>query len=179
MQFVTTDLPGVILIDPKVFEDERGYFLETFHRQRFAAAGIDVDFVQDNHSHSRRGVLRGLHFQLQHPQGKLVRAVQGEIFDVAVDLRRSSSTFGRWCGLHLSGESKRQLYIPPGFAHGFCVLSESADVIYKCTDIYRPDDEHTLFWNDPRIGISWPVADPLVSAKDQRGLPFARIECFA
>jgi dTDP-4-dehydrorhamnose 3,5-epimerase len=179
MQFLPAGLAGVVIIEPKVFDDERGFFMETFHRQKFAAAGIDVEFVQDNHSRSRRGVLRGLHYQLAHPQGKLVRAVSGRIFDVAVDLRRGSPTFGSWYGCELTESNRRQIYIPAGFAHGFCVLSDSADVIYKCTALYHPDDERTLLWNDPPLGIQWPVADPVVSPKDARGRTLADCECNA
>jgi dTDP-4-dehydrorhamnose 3,5-epimerase len=179
MQFLPTELAGVVVIEPRVFEDERGFFLETFHRQKFAAAGIDVEFVQDNHSRSRRGVLRGLHYQLAHPQGKLVRAVAGKIFDVAVDLRKSSPTFGRWYGCDLSESNRRQMYIAPGFAHGFCVVSDVAEVIYKCTDLYHPQDERTLLWNDPTLGIPWPDASPVVSTKDARGGTLAECECYA
>jgi dTDP-4-dehydrorhamnose 3,5-epimerase len=179
MQITATELAGVFLIEPRVFEDERGYFLETYHRQRFADAGIEVEFVQDNFSHSRRGVLRGLHYQIEHPQGKLVRVVRGEIFDVAVDLRRNSPTFGRWTSAMLSESNHRQLYIAPGFAHGFCVTSESADVIYKCTDFYSPQHERTLLWNDPALGIEWPLADPLISPKDRAGQPLAAAETYA
>ncbi|MGE5193851.1 MAG: dTDP-4-dehydrorhamnose 3,5-epimerase [Deltaproteobacteria bacterium] len=179
MQFLPTELAGVVVIEPKVFEDERGFFMETFHKQKFAAAGIDVEFVQDNHSRSRAGVLRGLHYQLVHPQGKLVRAVRGAILDVAVDLRRSAPTFGRWYGCELTESNRRQLYIPPGFAHGFCVVSDMAEVLYKCTELYHPDDERTLLWNDLALGIRWPVANPVVSAKDARGVPLADAECFA
>lgn len=179
MQFLKTELPGVLLIEPRVFEDERGFFMETFHRQKFAAAGVDLEFVQDNHSFSRRGVLRGLHYQLKFPQGKLVRAIRGEIFDVAVDVRRSSPTFGKWCGYVLSDRNRRQLYVPPGFAHGFAVMSDIAEVIYKCTDVYHPEDERTVLWNDAAIGVAWPVSDAVVSAKDQQGVPLARAECFA
>ena len=179
MQFLPTELPGVVIIEPKVFEDERGFFMESFHRQKFAAAGIDVEFVQDNHSRSRAGVLRGLHYQFAHPQGKLVRAVRGSIFDVAVDLRRSSPTFGRWHGCELTEANRRQMYIPPGFAHGFCVTSDVAEVLYKCTELYHPADERTLLWNDPVLGIDWPVASPVVSAKDTLGVPLARAECYA
>lgn len=173
MQITPTELSGVYLIEPRLFEDERGYFLETFHRQKFAEAGIDVEFVQDNFSHSRRGVLRGLHYQVEHAQGKLVRVTRGEIYDVAVDLRRSSPTFGRWTAALLSETNHRQLYIAPGFAHGFCVTSESADVAYKCTDFYSPQHERTLLWNDPGLQIAWPVSDPLVSGKDRAGLTLA------
>lgn len=179
MQFHQTELPGVIVVEPKVFADERGFFMETFHQPRFAEAGIALPFVQDNHSRSRRGVLRGLHYQLEHPQGKLVRVVLGEIFDVAVDARRSSPTFGKWVGVTLSEANRRQLYIPPGYAHGFCVVSETADVLYKTTDVYHPKDERTIFWNDPAIGISWPVQDPIISARDQVGKRLVEAECFA
>ncbi|MSR56601.1 MAG: dTDP-4-dehydrorhamnose 3,5-epimerase [Planctomycetaceae bacterium] len=178
MQFLNTDLPGVILIEPKVFADERGFFMETYHQPRFAAAGIDLPFAQDNHSRSRKGVLRGLHFQLRHPQGKLVRAVQGEIFDVAVDVRRSSPTFGRWVGTILSDANRRQMYVPPGFAHGFCVVSETAEVLYKTTDVYQPQDERSVIWNDPSIGIEWPVKAPIVSDKDQSAPFLNDAECF-
>jgi dTDP-4-dehydrorhamnose 3,5-epimerase len=179
MQFLPTELAGVIVIEPRAFEDERGYFMETFHKQKFAAAGIDVEFVQDNHSRSRRGVLRGLHYQLAYPQGKLVRAVAGKIFDVAVDLRRSSPTFARWYGCELTESNRRQMYIPPGFAHGFCVLSDAADVIYKCTQLYHPEDERTLLWNDSSLGIQWPVANPVVSPKDARGQMLVDCDCYA
>jgi dTDP-4-dehydrorhamnose 3,5-epimerase len=178
MEFHNTDLPGVIVVEPKVFGDERGFFMETYHQPRFAAAGIDLPFVQDNHSRSRRGVLRGLHYQLRHAQGKLVRVVQGEIFDVAVDARRSSPTFGRWFGAILSDANRRQLYVPPGFAHGFCVVSDSADVLYKTTDVYHPEEERSVLWNDPAIGITWPVKDPIISAKDAEGKLLAEAECF-
>lgn len=178
MEFLPTELPGVIFVEPKVFEDERGFFMESYHKARFAAAGINVEFVQDNHSRSGRGVLRGLHYQLKHPQGKLVRIIRGEALDVAVDLRRSSPTFGRWVGCVLSETNRRQLYVPPGFAHGFCVTSDVADVLYKCTDIYHPEDERTLLWNDPALAIDWPVTNPVVSAKDQRGVPLSRAECY-
>jgi len=178
MEFQTTHLPGVILIHPRLFKDERGYFMETHHRQRFADADIDVDFVQDNQSYSHHGVLRGLHYQIHHPQGKLVRCLQGEIFDVAVDLRRSSPNFGKWWGGVLSSTNRNLVYIPPGFAHGFCVLSEEADVAYKCTDLYSPADERTIVWNDPAVGIEWPISSPLVSAKDQAGLSLTNADCF-
>jgi len=179
MQFHPTTLAGVVVVEPKVFEDDRGFFMESYHRPKFAAAGIGVEFVQDNHSRSRRGVLRGLHYQLAHPQGKLVRVIQGEIFDVAVDLQRHSPTFGHWYGCELSDRNRRQMYVPPGFAHGFCVTSETAEVIYKCTEVYHPEDEHTLLWNDPALGIKWPVANPTISPKDARGLPLAAATCFA
>ena len=159
-------LQGVFLIEPTVFRDDRGFFLETYHWEKYLAAGMDKPFVQDNHSHSCRGTLRGLHYQLKHPQGKLVYVVRGEIFDVAVDIRRGSSTFGRWTGTILSGKNKRQLFIPEGFAHGFCVISETADVLYKCTDLYAPGDEYGILWSDPVIGIDWPVENPTLSEKD-------------
>jgi dTDP-4-dehydrorhamnose 3,5-epimerase len=166
MRFVPTDLPGVILIEPDVYKDPRGFFLETWHQKKYAEAGITGPFVQDNHSFSERGTLRGLHSQLQRPQGKLVRAVEGEMLDVAVDIRRGSPTFGRWVGYVLSGENFRQLWIPPGFAHGFCVLSERVHVEYKCTDFYDRSDELTIVWNDAQVGIEWPVKEPLLSARD-------------
>jgi dTDP-4-dehydrorhamnose 3,5-epimerase len=161
-----TALAGVYLIEPQVFTDARGFFLETWHAARYKQFHIPGPFVQDNYSHSTQGVLRGLHYQLTHPQGKLVWVMQGTVFDVAVDIRRGSPTFGHWVGETLSGDNHRQLYIPAGFAHGFCVLSASADVLYKCTDFYTPEDEHGLRWDDPRLGITWPVTNPLLSAKD-------------
>ena len=169
MKFLPTDLPEVILVEPRVFPDDRGFFLETYHRQKFAEGGIPDLFVQDNHSYSVRGTLRGLHAQLRHPQGKLVRVVQGEIFDVAVDIRPGSSTAGKWVGARLSGENFHQLWVPPGFAHGFYVLSEAAHVQYKCTELYRGDDEIGIVWNDPAIGIDWPLTaePPLLSPKDR------------
>jgi dTDP-4-dehydrorhamnose 3,5-epimerase len=178
MQFLSTDLPGVLVIEPRVFEDARGFFMETYHATRFAEGGIDVTFVQDNHSQSRRGVLRGMHYQIRHPQGKLVRVVRGEIHDVAVDLRRGSPTFGRWYATRLSETNRRQMYIPPGLAHGFCVVSDMAEVLYKTTEVYRPEDERTLQWNDPALAIEWPVTDPIVSDKDRAGIPLDRAECY-
>jgi len=166
MRFLPTDLPGVILIEPDVYEDARGFFLETWHEKKYAEAEIHGPFVQDNHSHSARGTLRGLHAQLRHPQGKLVRAVAGVMFDVAVDIRRRSPSFGRWVGFSLSGENFRQLWIPPGFAHGFCVTSERVHVEYKCTGFYDREDEIAVAWNDPAIGIAWPIASPVLSPKD-------------
>jgi len=166
MKFTPTAIPEVVLIEPDVHRDARGFFLESFHQERYAAGGIPGPFVQDNHSHSLKGTLRGLHAQLQRPQGKLVRAVLGEMFDVAVDVRRGSPTFGKWVGVVLSGENFLQLYIPPGFVHGFCVLSERVDVEYKCTDFYVPGDEISLAWNDPAVGIEWPVREPILSPKD-------------
>ncbi|HEX4132533.1 MAG TPA: dTDP-4-dehydrorhamnose 3,5-epimerase [Pirellulales bacterium] len=166
MRIVPTELPGVILVEPAVHGDHRGFFVEVFRGQWLHDLGIDGAFVQDNHSRSRRGVLRGLHYQLEHAQGKLVRAARGEIFDVAVDVRRGSPTFGRWFGAVLDDTSHRQMYVPPGFAHGFCVLSETADVIYKTTDYYHPASERGLLWNDPAIGIRWPISDVTLSPRD-------------
>jgi dTDP-4-dehydrorhamnose 3,5-epimerase len=167
-----TELPGVLLIEPRVHRDARGFFLETHHQQRYGEHGVPGPFVQDNHSHSLHGTLRGLHAQLGgRPQGKLVRAVEGEMFDVAVDIRRGSPSFGRWVGVTLSGENFRQLYIPPGFAHGFCVLSNRVHVEYKCTDYYSPEDEITVAWNDPEIGVAWPIAEPVLSPKDAAAPP--------
>lgn len=171
-----TRLSGVVLIKPRVFGDERGFFLESWNRQAFSEAGIPSDFVQDNHSRSRQGTLRGLHYQTEHTQGKLVRVVDGEVFDVAVDLRSDSPTCGQWFGCILSAENKTQLWVPPGFAHGFYVLSQSADFIYKCTDYYHPDSEVSLAWNDPTVGIDWPLLDgqsPELSAKDADALCWA------
>lgn len=166
MQVEDTPLPGVKLLTPKVFGDERGFFMETFNQRTAAGAGIPAEWVQDNHSYSQYGVLRGLHYQYPTWQGKLVRVVQGEIFDVAVDIRRDSATFGRWFGARLSGENKQQLYLPEGFAHGFCVTSEDAHVLYKCTTLYQPDEDAGVLWNDPDIGIEWPVDSPILSDKD-------------
>ncbi len=173
MSFRETGLPGVILVEPRVFRDPRGFFLETYHTAKYAAGGIDLPFVQDNHSRSVANTLRGLHGQLRNPQGKLVRCVEGEIFDVAVDIRRGSPTFARWVGAVLSAESFHQLWVPPGFVHGFCVMSETAQVEYKCTALYDPQDEIVLAWNDPTLAIDWPVRAPLLSARDQAGLTLA------
>ena len=179
MEFIETSLPGVIRVVPKVFGDHRGFFVEKYHQQRFADQGISLPFVQDNMSRSQRGVLRGLHYQIEHSQGKLVTVLAGEIFDVAVDVRRSSPHFGNWTAANLSGENKESLYVPPGFAHGFYVLSESADVFYKCTDLYHPEAERTVLWNDPAIGVEWPLlADPILSSKDLSGVPLSEAECF-
>ncbi|HKJ09331.1 MAG TPA: dTDP-4-dehydrorhamnose 3,5-epimerase [Gammaproteobacteria bacterium] len=167
MKFIPADIPDVVLIEPRVFGDERGFFMETYHEGKFAEAGITARFVQDNHSRSGAGVLRGLHYQLRHPQGKLVRVTQGEVFDVAVDIRRGSPTFGRWVGYVLSGENKRQLYVPPGFAHGFCTLSDTVDFLYKCTDLYHPEDEQGIAWDDPDLAIAWPDMDFVLSDKDR------------
>lgn len=174
--FRPTELEGVVLIEPVVHRDERGFFLETYHQAKYAAAGLDVTFVQDNHSASTGGVVRGLHLQLDRPQGKLVRAVEGEIFDVAVDLRRGSPSFRRWVGATLSAANFLQLYIPPGFGHGFCVLSERAQVEYKCTALYDPDDELTVAWNDPEIAIDWPLAAPTLSPRDFAAPPSRELE---
>lgn len=167
MNITKTKLPGVLVLEPRVFGDERGYFLESYNRKKYAQLdGLDVEFVQDNHSHSRQNVLRGLHMQMRHPQGKLVRVVTGHVWDVAVDVDSASPTFRQWVGIDLTEENHLQLYIPPGYAHGFCVLSESADFEYKCTDFYHPDDEIGLLWNDAELGIDWPVRNPLLSSRD-------------
>jgi dTDP-4-dehydrorhamnose 3,5-epimerase len=163
------DLQGLLIIEPKVFGDARGFFLETWNRNRYREAGLDADFVQDNLSFSRRGILRGLHFQNPNPQGKLLQVLQGEVFDVAVDIRRGSPTFGKWHGLVLSAENKRQFYVPPGFAHGFAVLSETALFHYKCTELYSPKDEMAIRWDDSDIAINWPLKEPLLSDKDAKG----------
>ena len=168
MQITITPLEGMLIIEPQVFQDERGYFLETQHQQRFLSAKIDSVFVQDNLSFSRKNVLRGLHFQKTKPQAKLVQAVTGGIFDVGVDLRPDSPTFGKWFGAVLSEDNRRQIFVPEGFAHGFCVLSESAHVAYKCSDYYDPEDEGGLLWSDPDIAINWPITDPILSAKDSQ-----------
>lgn len=175
MKFVPTELPGVVIVEPDVHRDARGFFVETYHEKKYAGGLIPGPFVQDNHSHSSRGTLRGLHAQLRRPQGKLVRAVSGEMFDVAVDIRRGSPCFGRWVGVTLSGDNFRQLYIPPGFAHGFCVLSDEVDVEYKCTDFYDPSDEITVLWSDPRIAIDWPVASPSLSKRDMEARPLLEL----
>ncbi len=167
MQIVPTPLKGLVQIEPAVFGDARGKFVEIFHEARYDAAGISTRFVQDNFSWSVRGALRGLHYQLSRPQGKLVTVVKGAVYDVAVDIRKGSPTFGQWYGVELSDVNLRQLYIPPGFAHGFCVLSEEAGFLYKCTEVYSPADERGIVWNDPALAIAWPVTTPLISAKDQ------------
>ena len=167
MRVVETALEGVLVIEPRVFQDARGFFLETYHAQRYAAAGLDVTFVQDNHSRSRRDTLRGLHFQVSQPQGKLVRVIEGTIWDVAVDIRPDSPTFGQHVGVELSAENFRQIYVPPGFAHGFCVTTDVAQVEYKCTAYYDPADERGIAWNDPHLAIPWPVVDPVLSTRDQ------------
>jgi dTDP-4-dehydrorhamnose 3,5-epimerase len=181
MKVIETDIPDVLIIEPKVFGDERGFFYESFNAAAFeAATGLKRSFVQDNHSKSQRGVLRGLHYQIQQPQGKLVRVVAGEVFDVAVDLRRSSPSFGRWVGTCLSAQNQRQLWIPEGFAHGFVVLSESAEFLYKTTDYYAPAHERSLLWNDPQLGIEWPFQEPpQLSQKDAAGKILSEAELFA
>ena len=171
--FIKTDIEGVTIIEPTLFGDDRGYFMETYNYNEFKAAGLDMEFVQDNQSKSKKGVLRGLHFQKNNPQGKLVRVVSGEVFDVAVDIRKGSSTYGKWVGVVLNTENKRQFYIPEGFAHGFLVLSETAEFVYKCTRFYDPSDEGGLMWNDPDIGIDWPISEGMnliLSEKDKRNL---------
>ena len=168
MRFVPTAIPDVLIIEPDVHRDGRGFFLETYHEQKYRAGGVPGPFLQDNHSLSVGGTLRGLHLQARHPQGKLVRVVEGEIFDVAVDVRRGSPAFGRWVGHTLSAENFRQCWVPPGFAHGFCVLSERAHVEYKCTDFYDAAGEIGIIWNDPTLGIVWPIASPIVSDRDRR-----------
>ena len=181
MQFIPTSIPDVIVIEPKVFGDERGFFMETYQVQRFADAGIDADFVQDNHSRSRQGTLRGLHYQIQQAQGKLVRVIAGEVFDVAVDIRRSSPTFGQWVSTYISAENKHQLWAPAGFAHGFYVLSEWAELVYKATDFYAPQWERCILWNDPDLGIEWPLLEncPLtLSDRDKQGTPFSQAKLF-
>ncbi len=181
MNVVDTPLPGVKLIEPRVFGDDRGFFLESWNAKTFAEAGLDLTFVQDNHSRSARHVLRGLHYQIDDPQGKLVRVTIGSVFDVAVDLRRSSPDFGRWVGYELSAENKRMLWVPPGFGHGFVVLSDTADFLYKCTTLYAPANERAIVWNDPDLGIDWPLdgATPLLSGKDAAASSFADAEVFA
>jgi dTDP-4-dehydrorhamnose 3,5-epimerase len=170
MEIIKTAIDGLLIIEPKVFGDDRGFFLETYSQKRYQESGIPGVFVQDNLSLSRRGVLRGLHFQNPNAQGKLVSCPMGEVFDVAVDIRKGSKTFGKWVGVHLSGDNKRQFWIPPGFAHGFVVLSETALFSYKCTEYYSPKDEKTILWNDPEIGIEWPMTDGLqLSEKDRKG----------
>ncbi|MGI1669187.1 MAG: dTDP-4-dehydrorhamnose 3,5-epimerase [Neptuniibacter sp.] len=176
MNVIKTDVEGVLIIEPKVFGDERGFFLETFQAKRYQQeVGIELPFVQDNHSRSTKGVLRGLHFQKTKPQGKLVRVVSGEVFDVAVDIRPDSKTYGKWAGTLLSAENKRQFWVPPGLAHGFVVLSDTADFEYKCTDYYDPADEGCLIWNDPDLAIEWPITEPILSEKDKLGLLFKEL----
>ncbi len=181
MNIIETALPGVLIIEPRVFGDSRGFFMETWNVGAFAAAGLDLAFEQDNHSRSQKGVLRGLHFQNPGPQGKLVRVTNGAVFDVAVDLRASSPNFGQWVGVELSAENKRMVWVPEGFAHGFLTLEDDTDFLYKCTAPYAPANEFTLAWNDPAVGIEWPVTgfDPIISDKDARGLGLADVPVFA
>jgi dTDP-4-dehydrorhamnose 3,5-epimerase len=181
MKFHSTPIQDVVLIEPQIFGDARGFFLETWQKEKFAAAGIDATFVQDNHSRSSRWTLRGLHFQTEHTQGKLVHVTAGNVFDVVVDLRRSSSTFGKWWGVELSADNHLMLLVPPGLAHGILVTSQQADFLYKCTELYSPAHERTLAWNDPALAIAWPLPseiNPILSAKDSHGTPFAAIETF-
>lgn len=180
MKVLPSKIPDILVIEPQVFGDERGFFYESWNQRALAGQGLQAGFVQDNHSRSQQGVLRGLHYQIQQPQGKLVRAVVGSVFDVAVDLRRSSATFGQWVGVELSAENKRMLWIPPGFAHGFYVMSEAAEFLYKTTDYWYPEHERTLAWDDPALGIDWPLLDgaPNLSGKDREGSPLADAELF-
>ena len=171
MNLIDTGFPGMVLVEPRVFGDQRGFFYESFNADRFAAAGLPTVFRQDNHSRSMRGVLRGLHYQLTRPKAKLVGVLHGEVFDVALDIRRGSPTFGKAYTTILSGETQRYLFIPEGFAHGFCVLSDRADFVYKCTDVYVAEDEHGILWNDPGLEIDWPIDDPIVSDKDRKNAP--------
>lgn len=180
MEFIATEIADVVLIKPRVFGDSRGYFMETWHETKFAAGGIDVQFVQDNHSRSSQWILRGLHYQVQQPQGKLIRVTRGAVFDVAVDVRRSSPTFGRWVGVELNDVNHHMLWVPPGFAHGFLALSETVDFLYKCTDFYAPEHERTIRWDDPAIAVRWPLPAgvlPLLAARDAAAVPMADGEC--
>ena len=181
MQFIPTNIPEIILIEPKVFGDARGFVMETYHATRFAQAGIKAGFVQDNHSSSRQGTLRGLHYQIRQTQAKLVRVIAGEVFDVAVDIRRSSPSFGKWVGVNLSAENKRMIWIPAGFAHGVYILSEWAELVYKASDLYAPEWERTLLWNDPDLGIQWPLINnqlPILSKKDAEGKSLSQADLF-
>ena len=179
MRAIASAIPEVLIIEPRVFGDERGFFFESYNHKALAQLGLEVEFVQDNHSRSTKNVLRGMHYQLRHAQGKLVRVIAGTVFDVAVDLRRASPSFGRWVGVELSGDNKRMLWIPPGFAHGFLTLSESADFLYKTTDYWHPEDERCLLWNDASVGIDWPlVGEPQLAAKDRAGLTLDRAETY-
>lgn len=181
MKVIETAIAGPLILEPRVFGDERGFFMESWNAASFAGAGLDLSFVQDNHSRSSRGVLRGLHFQNPGPQGKLVRVVSGAVWDVAVDLRRASPTFGQWVGVELSAANKRMFWVPEGFAHGFLTLEDGTDFLYKCTAPYAPEHEHSLAWDDPSVGIEWPLGDivPQLSAKDRAGLPLADVKAFA
>jgi len=180
MKIIPKKIPDVLLIEPKVFGDERGFFFESFNKKAFEeATGVKEDFVQDNHSRSKKNILRGLHYQIKRPQGKLVRVISGEVFDVAIDMRKSSDTFGQWVGEHLSAENKKQLWVPPGFAHGFIVLSDEADFLYKTTEYYAPEHERCIRWDDADLNIDWPFdGQPIVSEKDAKGVPFSQAELF-
>jgi dTDP-4-dehydrorhamnose 3,5-epimerase len=180
LNFITTSIPGILIIEPKVFPDERGFFLESYQKKKFSEAGIPFEFVQDNHSKSCQGVLRGLHYQIRQAQGKLMRVIAGEIYDVAVDIRRRSPTFGQWFGVHLSAETKTMLWVPPGMAHGFYVTSPEAEVLYKATDYYAPQWERSILWNDPAIGVQWPLQGqaPILSPKDEAGRLLADAEVY-
>lgn len=181
MNVIPTDIEGLVIIEPRVFGDDRGFFMESWNRQIFADLGLDRDFVQDNHSRSAKGVLRGLHYQQPNPQGKLVRVTAGRAWDVAVDLRAGSATYGKWAGVELSAENKRMFWVPPGFAHGFVSLEDGTDFLYKCTAFYTPANEHSLMWNDPEVGIEWPLEgiEPQLSSKDKVGKPLSEVEAFA
>jgi dTDP-4-dehydrorhamnose 3,5-epimerase len=174
-KFTETEIKGVYVIEPKVFGDHRGYFMETYNYEDFKSAGLDMSFVQDNQSKSKKGVLRGLHFQKKYPQGKLVRVIKGEVFDVAVDLRCDSETYGKWVGVILNNENKKQFYVPEGFAHGFLVLSDEAEFVYKCTEVYHPEDEGGIRWDDPEINVNWKIEDPMISEKDSKAPLFKDI----
>ncbi len=179
MNIIQTGIEGLVIIEPQVFGDNRGFFMETFQSKQFAEYGLPTEFVQDNHSRSNQGILRGLHIQTKHTQGKLVRVISGEVYDVAVDLRKDSPTYGQWRGVSLSGENKKMFWVPEGFAHGFYVTSESADFVYKCTDYYAPQYDLSIAWNDPALNIAWPITEaPQLSAKDQNGRPFAMAGCW-
>lgn len=180
MRFTPTAIPDVIVVEPDVFGDERGFFMETWRQTDFAEVGINAEFVQDNHSKSTKGILRGLHYQIPKAQGKLVRVISGDVFDVAIDLRRNSPTFGKWVGEIISSENKKQLWLPPGFAHGFLVMSETAEFVYKCTDYYAPQHERCIVWDDPDVGIEWPQLEqaPVLSQKDIDGISFAKAEYY-
>jgi dTDP-4-dehydrorhamnose 3,5-epimerase len=180
MNIIETAIPGLLIIEPKVFGDDRGFFMESWNAKSFAAAGLDLDFVQDNHSRSSRGVLRGMHYQQPNPQGKLVRVTAGAVYDVAVDMRRASPAFGKWVGVELSAANKRMFWVPEGLAHGFLCLEDGTDFLYKCTSLYEPANEHSLLWNDPKVGIEWPLNGiaPQLSAKDAVGKPFGEAATF-
>lgn len=181
MKFIPTEIPGVIIVEPDVFGDHRGFFMESWHAEKFAEGGIDAQFVQDNHSRSNQGILRGLHYQIEQPQGKLVRVLSGEVFDVAVDLRRDSPTFGKWFGMTLNDIDKKMLWVSPGFAHGFYVVSEQADFFYKCTELYAPEHERAIRWDDPDLAIDWPIAsgqEPVLAPKDAAAKSFKDAEVY-